>query len=109
MVFGGLFHMEAELKEWNIGLRIKMTEHRPCSVIESPHLGIRLDLGIANLGPDLLGELRASGRGILNVKESLGKTVEVMDRLGPLHARDPASLGHPMSRHTENCPRPRDF
>src|SRR5690606_4857693 len=95
-------HIHTELKNWNFGIRKNVPKHRPRSMIKTPHLIVRMDFWNRYCIANEIRNFWMTWSWILNVEESLWKSVKIVDRFGIFHVGNPRTFGHPVSRYAKN-------
>src|SRR6267142_705223 len=93
--------VDAQLNHRNVGLGVRVLEHRPGAVVEPPRF-VQTDLERSEQLADPRRELRLSGRRVLNVEQRLGEAVEIVDRLGAAHRGHGGAFGVPVRRHAQD-------
>ena len=94
--------IQTQLHHRNIGIRVQMTNHRPCAVIQAPFILVQTD---RRAGDELLCRLSqcgAAGRGVLHVKQRLRKAAEIVNGTRFRHGGEPCAARFPVRGDAQN-------
>src|SRR5688500_13109610 len=90
-----------ELDYGDVGLRVHMRKHTPCSVVQSPLILVQAYPGRLYRLCDFRGNVGCAGGGVLEGIEFGGKAIEVMDGSRPRHGSNCRGPDVPMGRNDQ--------
>ena len=94
--------IQTQLHHGNIGVRVQMTNHRPCAMIQAPFVLVQTDWGAADELLRRLSQSGAAGRRVLHVKQRLRKAAKIVDGTRIGHGGEPCAARFPVRGDAQN-------